>query len=413
MVSLCSARGVMAAVAVAVAVAAVAMLEIGCGNGSVIMDLVEDGETGTSTFHINTTDAATQPILINGVNVLQELAFQQQQLSLLELRLCSLSPPAADETTLANVVTGDTKFGGAELAPNGLIYGIPASATYAFILDPATNSLDTTTISGFNATRKWARGALAPTGIIYGVPGHSDSVLRIDPETNSATQLPHPSVASSSGGKWVSAVVGLDGRVYCVPWSASAVLILDPATDTMDATTFDGLGTGEYKWHSGAVASDGRLFLIPRRAQHILILDPANGAMDTTSLAGFAQGDKWFGGVQLDNGLFYAIPWNSDENFLILDPDTGTYDDTSLVSPDGKFLAAAVAPNGKIVCVPDERSYVALVDPKTNTVDVTSIGDLQQVGAGFLHVDAVTAPNGLVYFIPHVANNFVIVNPGC
>ena len=38
------------------------------------------------------------------------------------------------------------------------------------IIDPVTNTADTTTITGLSGTRKWRGGVLAPNGKIYGIP---------------------------------------------------------------------------------------------------------------------------------------------------------------------------------------------------------------------------------------------------
>jgi len=72
-------------------------------------------------------------------------------------------------------------FGGV-LAPNGKIYGIPHTSDSVLIIDPETNTSDTTTITGL--TGRWAGGVLAPNGKIYGIPYGFGSVLIIDPETN-------------------------------------------------------------------------------------------------------------------------------------------------------------------------------------------------------------------------------------
>ncbi len=43
-------------------------------------------------------------------------------------------------------LVGQNKWQGGVLAPNGRIYGIPRDSTSVLIIDPATNTADTTTI---------------------------------------------------------------------------------------------------------------------------------------------------------------------------------------------------------------------------------------------------------------------------
>ena len=78
----------------------------------------------------------------------------------------------------------------------GLIYGIPHEATFVLIIDPNTDTIDTTTLGGLS---------------------------------------PDPS-------KWWGGVVVPDGRIFCFPRDAEAVLIIDPNTSTLDTTSLDGFG---------------------------------------------------------------------------------------------------------------------------------------------------------------------------
>jgi len=48
------------------------------------------------------------------------------------------------------------------MAPNGKIYGIPYSSSSVLIIDPLTNTVDTTTITGLSGSAKWIGGVLAP-----------------------------------------------------------------------------------------------------------------------------------------------------------------------------------------------------------------------------------------------------------
>ena len=82
-------------------------------------------------------------------------------------------------TTAITGLSGSVKWVGGVLAPNGKIYGIPRDASSVLIIDPVTNTANTTTITGLSGTIKWYGGVLAPNGKIYGIPLDTSSVLII------------------------------------------------------------------------------------------------------------------------------------------------------------------------------------------------------------------------------------------
>jgi hypothetical protein len=51
------------------------------------------------------------------------------------------------------------------------------------IIDPATDTGDTTTIAALAGSDKWSAGVLAPNQKVYGIPFNSTSVLLIDPKS--------------------------------------------------------------------------------------------------------------------------------------------------------------------------------------------------------------------------------------
>ena len=78
--------------------------------------------------------------------------------------------------------------------------------------------------------RKWAGGVLGPDGKIYCVPDNSSDILIIDPLTQTATRSSMGASLSGSD-KWAGAVLGPDGKIYCVPRSASDILIINKHVD--------------------------------------------------------------------------------------------------------------------------------------------------------------------------------------
>ena len=56
--------------------------------------------------------------------------------------------------------------------------------------------------------------------------------------------------------------------------------------------------------------------------------------------------------------------------------DISTISSLPSVITQTKCRGGVLAPNGKIYCVPDTIDYVIIIDPKTNTIDTTSITGL-------------------------------------
>ena len=146
-------------------------------------------------------DQIIQPV--NSAAVLQELQLQ------------AAAGVSGDGSAydFASGQAGAVKWAGGVLAPNGMIYGIPATNDNVLVIDPNTNTA-TIFASGHTGPDKWAGGVLAPNGLIYGFPNTNDNVLVIDPNPNTATTF-----ASDQTGlkKWFGGVVAPNGLIYAIP----------------------------------------------------------------------------------------------------------------------------------------------------------------------------------------------------
>ena len=163
--------------------------------------VIETDEAGA--LHVNSSDPLTQPVFLNGHDVLSVAAAQasmiaeqtsvfsglestlsrlrqrnteqSREIAALKQRACALQVPSLE--SIPGAGAAEFKWSSGVLAPNGLIYGVPYSTTSVLIIDPATNTLDTTTIAGlpFGASQ-WHGGLLAPNNnVIYGFPENYDS----------------------------------------------------------------------------------------------------------------------------------------------------------------------------------------------------------------------------------------------
>ncbi len=79
---------------------------------------------------------------------------------------------------LRSIEVGSNSWVGGVLSLDGRIFGIPSNSASVLIVDPATNTADTTTIAGLESGGyKWRGGVLSLDGRIFGIPHASTSVL--------------------------------------------------------------------------------------------------------------------------------------------------------------------------------------------------------------------------------------------
>ena len=103
---------------------------------------------------------------------------------------------------------------------------MPYGETYnVLIIDPDTNTIDTTSISGLDVhgSAAYHGGILAPNGKIYAIPFYTaEDILVIDPETNTTetitTGLPDSTVKYGGG------VLAPNCIIYCIPLIIESVL---------------------------------------------------------------------------------------------------------------------------------------------------------------------------------------------
>lgn len=322
-----------------------------------------------------------------------------------QIALGTSGPPTWDTATISGL-PGNNDWFGSVLADNGKIYCIPWDADNVLIIDPATDTVDTTSITGLGiGGEKWIGGVLAPNGKIYGIPAYSSSVLIIDPMTD--TTVTFGSLAGA-GDKWMGGVLAPNGLIYGIPGDATSVLVIDPVADS--TFTFGSLSGDGDKWYGGVLAPNGKIYCMPREADDVLVIDPQTNTLDTIAV-GVSGPVKWVGGVLAPNGKIYGIPRASD-SVLIIDPATNTVDTDSI---DGlgvggeKWNGGVLAPNGKIYGVPRDADNVLIIDPMTNNADTTTISGLP--GGSAKWFGANVAQNGLIYCTPRDSTSVLIIDP--
>jgi hypothetical protein len=294
-------------------------------------------------------------------------------------------------STFGSVSGDQSKWTGGVLAPNGMIYGIPFSATSILKIDPTNDTVST--FGSLSGSAKWTGGVLAPNGMIYGIPRDATSILKIDPNNDTVSTF-----GSLSGSlKWTGGVLAPNGMIYGIPTDATSILKIDPTNDT--ASTFGSL-SGSSKWAGGVLAPNGMIYGIPSGATSILKIDPTN---DTASTFGSLSGSsKWAGGVLAPNGMIYGIP-SSGTSILKINPTNDTASTFGDVSGDpSKWYGGVLAPNGMIYGIPRDTASILKINPTNDTI--STFGSL---GGVLKWIGGVLAPNGMIYGIPVNATNIL------
>ncbi|EGD75574.1 hypothetical protein PTSG_06643 [Salpingoeca rosetta] len=331
--------------------------------------VIEEDDAGS--LRITTRDPNSK-LFLNGVDVLQQLAEQRALLDQIQRVQCTLAP-LIDTTTLAGVGSPAAGlYSNAVRANNGLIYGIPRNADNVVIINPLTNTADTTTMASpalLSASDKWASAVLAPNGLIYGIPGAHEAVLVIDPNTNTFNSTAIV-VGEPNETKWQAAALSNEGKIYALPVSSSTpILVLDTATNTA-STLPNPLSTIGFAWTSAVTApNNDRIYGVPYQASFVLILDPATNATDVTTIMGLGGNAKWASAALAPSGLIYGIPLNALD-LLVINPFTDTADRVPLsqAAPGTpKWWGAVPLLNSDlIVGIPHAMTSVLVVDTATN-----------------------------------------------
>jgi hypothetical protein len=239
--------------------------------------------------------------------------------------------------------------------------------------------------------------------------------------------------------KFAEMLLGSDGKLYGVPFSAHHLLCYDPKTKTSKLvgdlpggappyTKGNGLFMGGYSpMHRpdqatqprGARAAEAfRLILVPFAADALMRFDARtddddNAKAPLTSFGpsfGMKPG-KWRCGAVAPNGKLYCVPHVSSR-FLCVDPETLEVKEVGepLLDEGGsKFFGAVTAEiDGKLYCCPYSASHVYRFDPKTGVAEKVGadLGKMEKKFSG-----GCMGPDGdTIYFVPNNAQRVYSFN---
>jgi len=134
---------------------------------------------------------------------------------------------------------------------------------------------------------------------------------------------------------------------------------------------------------------------------------------DDMTIPALAAGpSKYKDAVLADNGKIYMIPRSADA-VLILDPETDTIDVTTmagLTTTTNKWVGGVKdRMSGKIFGMPYASEVVLVIDPSTNTYDITSMTGL---GSGPIKwTAAAQVDNGMIVASPFGASTVLYIDP--
>jgi len=279
---------------------------------------------------------------------------------------------------IPNVEEGWLYHGG-NLASDGFVYAIPASASRVMKIDPR---LETTEFIGpeYEGKAKWYGGITGADGCIYGLPHNSTGVLKINPKTQEVTILVEGTL-SEGRWKWHGGIASSDGsKIIGFPNNADSVLVIDVIKQqvyTVGDSSILRSGyhrvpqDGRYKYLGGSLTADGKLaYLFPCDAEYVLRFDMVTDEMKLVGPHLTEGENKFQNGFVGDDGCVYGIPQRSSGVLRVIPPGVKRYardgvalpaDDEyvdviycgdDMVSCKDKFEGGVLGFDGKIYCIP-------------------------------------------------------------
>jgi len=114
------------------------------------------------------------------------------------------------------------------------------------------------------------RGVLAQYEKIYCMPfGETYNVLIIDPYTNTVDTTSISGLEIFGSYAYHGGILGANGKIYAMPfYSAEDILVIDPETNTFD--TIPGLETRVVKYGGGVLSPNGIIYGIPINSKNVL-----------------------------------------------------------------------------------------------------------------------------------------------
>mmetsp|Transcript_3956 Transcript_3956/g.8917 ORF Transcript_3956/g.8917 Transcript_3956/m.8917 type:complete len:1089 (-) Transcript_3956:770-4036(-) len=326
--------------------------------------------------------------------------------------------------------------------PSGCCLALPCNSEKGCVLkiDPETSNVSTF-VTGHpipNVEEGWLYhgGNLAADGYVYAIPASAPRVMKIDPRLET-TEYIGPEFPGKA--KWYGGIPGADGCIYGIPHNSTGVLKINPKTQEVTILAEGTLPEGRWKWHGGLASNDlTKIIGFPNNADSVLVIDVIKQKVYTVGDSSILRSGyhrvpqdsryKYLGGSLTSDGkLAYLFPCDS-EYVLRFDMET---DEMKLVGPhltegENKFQNGFVGEDGCVYGIPQRshgvlrvippgvkrygRNGIALPDEE-EYVDVIYCGD-DMVSCKDKFEGGVQGLDGNIYCIPLRAKSFVNIIPG-
>ena len=292
-----------------------------------------------------------------------------------------------DSSEVSTFVTGDVSpnvdegwlYHGGNLALDGFVYAIPASACRVMKIDPRK---ETTEYIGpaLPGKAKWYGGITGSDGCIYGIPHNATGVLKINPTTQQVTILAEGSLPEGRW-KWHGGLASLDGtKIIGFPNNADSILVIDVPKQhvyTVGDTSLLRSGyhrvpqDGRYKYLGGSLNRVGNLaYLFPCDAEYVVRFDMETNEIKLVGPRLTEGENKFQNGFVGSDDCIYGIPQRSSGVLRIIPPGVKRYDRNGVALRDDdeyvdviycgddmvtckdKFEGGVLGFDGKIYCIP-------------------------------------------------------------
>lgn len=293
-------------------------------------------------------------------------------------------------TTTISTLTpslGTAGWNGGVVAPTGMIYFAPGSATNIAKLDPTTDTFSLVGPTFSTATGKYLGGVLAPNGYIYFMPGRNGNILKLNPADDSVTQI----TAAYGNALANSCILSPQGNIYTIPQTNSVIVKLDTSTDTLSTITRPSVNVSGNLWCGAALAEDGKIYMMPTSCNAVVELDPATDIMKTYEVFNTSLRNQYLGAVLGPNGLIYAIP-NESFQVMTFDPIRKT---AAFKASGGYAYGGTMGPDGVVYM--NSAYYLPTVNTLDNSTPSYTVAGRPAPGTFWYGGGAIMALNGNVY----------------
>lgn len=171
---------------------------------------------------------------------------------------------------------------------------------------------------------------------------------------------------------------------------------------------------GAANYTAGVVLPNSNVLMIPASSNHDLgIYNPNDDTFSTLGIS-LSVNNAFAGGVLAPNGKVILVPNGSSSPSTIppivgiYDPDTNTYTNGPTVPNIGRFIGGVLAPNGKVIFAPRSQPTIGIYDPVSNTY---TNGPAHGQNNSSAYWGAVLAPNGKVILVPGDSEYVGIYDP--